>query len=522
MANETKDDLSCFKEAYEFICKNVSTGIVCANVDTHKVTCANPHFLKIAGYSQKTIAGKTLKELFNEQDLIRILKNIDSQKQIATFCVCGDQSKKSVVLKPFVLKSGNGKTREILIIVDTHSATEVDLQKKNELLAALTEINSKYISGVSIQQVFNDLLSVLIKLTESEFGFIGEVKYAPYGKPYLKVHSFVNIHWHPDTIKLYEEYVNYGLEFHNLDNLFGAVITSREVVISNNPDKDPRAKKSLPPGHPELKSFLGLPLRKGNSVVGVAGVANRSGGYSPDIIEYLTPFLSTSANLIEAARVESLKREAELALKKALEEKIVLLRELHHRVKNNFQVISSLLNIHLNRAKDEKTSKTIENIKNRIGAMAVVHEMLYKADELASVDMADYIKRITDNLLPSLRADSSRLKIELNIEHLRLGIDRAVALGMVLSELISNSILHGFPGKLSGKIYVELNSNPQGYLNLIVADTGVGLPEGFSIERLNSLGLNLCSQIIRKYNGQINFSQSPTYKTIVNITLLSN
>ncbi|MGB9603457.1 MAG: histidine kinase dimerization/phosphoacceptor domain -containing protein, partial [Limisphaerales bacterium] len=296
----------------------------------------------------------------------------------------------------------------------------------------------------------------------------------------------------------------------------------RDVVISNNPEKDPRAAKAMPVGHPEIKSFLGLPFKKGNTVVGVAGVANRPGGYTPDIVEYLTPFMATCTTLIEAARVETSKRDVEASLKKSLDEKIVLLREVHHRVKNNFQVITSLLNIHLNRAKDETVAKNIENIRNRILAMAIVHEMLYRTDDLSRVNMADYLKRISINLFQSSRVDSSRIKLKLNIEPIQLNVDKAVAIGIIANELLSNSILHAFPGGLNGEIYVELAAKPGAGLVLTIADNGVGLPEGFSIDQLNSLGLQICSQFLSNYNGKITFSSSDTYRTIFTATIPFN
>ncbi|MGC9036753.1 MAG: histidine kinase dimerization/phosphoacceptor domain -containing protein, partial [Verrucomicrobiia bacterium] len=482
----------------------------------------NDHFLNLSGYSSKGIAEKKLSEIFYELDFVSISKTDKQQTFIDTFCICSDLSKKSVRLKPFITTSDNGKPEYVLIIVDVNYTVQVDIKKKNELLVALTEINLKYIAGVSLQSIFNELLEVLIKLTQSEFGFIGEVKYAPYGRPYLKVHSFTNIMYTPETQKLYEEYSRYGLEFHNLDNLFGAVITSRDVVISNNPEKDPRAAKAMPVGHPEIKSFLGLPFKKGNTVVGVAGVANRPGGYTPDIVEYLTPFMATCTTLIEAARVETSKRDVEASLKKSLDEKIVLLREVHHRVKNNFQVITSLLNIHLNRAKDETVAKNIENIRNRILAMAIVHEMLYRTDDLSRVNMADYLKRISINLFQSSRVDSSRIKLKLNIEPIQLNVDKAVAIGIIANELLSNSILHAFPGGLNGEIYVELAAKPGAGLVLTIADNGVGLPEGFSIDQLNSLGLQICSQFLSNYNGKITFSSSDTYRTIFTATIPFN
>jgi PAS domain S-box-containing protein len=151
-------------------------------------------------------------------------------------------------------------------------------------------------------------------LTQSEYGFIGGILHTGEGEPYLKTYAITNIAWNDETRKLYDEYASQGLEFHNLNTLFGAAMTSGDTVLSNDPATDPRSG-GLPEGHPPLNAFLGLPIYSGDEMVGMAGVANRPGGYSDETVSYLQPYIVACANIIEAHRNMQLRKRAESALR---------------------------------------------------------------------------------------------------------------------------------------------------------------------------------------------------------------
>ncbi|MDJ0658522.1 MAG: PAS domain S-box protein [Crocosphaera sp.] len=210
---------------------------------------------------------------------------------------------------------------------------EIQLKKSHQLLQAISLAQSQFIADALPTVLFNDLLENLLNLTESEYGFIGEIFYSdrgePYleethmkvrGNPYLKTHALTNIAWNEETRKFYDENAPQGMEFHNLKTLFGAVITTGKPVIANDPNSDPR-RGGLPEGHPSLDAFLGLPFYHDNQLVGMVGVANRPGGYDQDVIDYLQPFLTTCANLIKGYRNERNRQQAEQA-KEASEKKL--------------------------------------------------------------------------------------------------------------------------------------------------------------------------------------------------------
>ena len=195
--------------------------------------------------------------------------------------------------------------------------TEEQLESSYRLLNAIKKAQSIFIVEPTSKQVFDGLLSDILDLTQSKFGFIGEILFNSEGKPFLKTHTITNIAWNKETQELYNKYAGLGLEFHNMDTLFGEVILTGKPVISNNPSKDSR-RGGLPKGHPPLNSFLGLPFYHRQNLIGMVGMANRPEGYQENLIEYLQPFLGTCSNLIQALKNDQRRKKAEAALTETL------------------------------------------------------------------------------------------------------------------------------------------------------------------------------------------------------------
>ncbi len=186
---------------------------------------------------------------------------------------------------------------------------EDGLRSSNRMLEHLSRAQLLFIKDTDPGRVFGELLDSLLELSRSEYGFIGRILRTPEGIPYLKSDAISNIAWNEATRALFAERAP-NLEFKNLETLFGAVITSGQPVISNDPATDPR-RSGPPPGHPPLRAFLGLPIHHDDELLGMVGVANREGGYDPTVVEYLQPFLITCANIFESCRNDERVRQAE-------------------------------------------------------------------------------------------------------------------------------------------------------------------------------------------------------------------
>jgi len=178
-----------------------------------------------------------------------------------------------------------------------------------QLLVEISRIQEMYIRDQDPEQIFEQLLSVVLRLTESEYGFIGEIHHELDGTPFLKTHAITNIAWTDDLRSWFDENAPDGLEFKNLETLFGAVMVDGRVVLANEPSKDPRAG-GIPEGHPPLLAFLGMPFFGGEEMVGMVGLANRPGGYDQHIVDLLQPILTTCSAIIVSVRSDRQRRQA--------------------------------------------------------------------------------------------------------------------------------------------------------------------------------------------------------------------
>jgi PAS domain S-box-containing protein len=192
-------------------------------------------------------------------------------------------------------------------------------QERTEvLLEAIRKAQTDFIVDADRRAVFDHLLTTLLDVTESEYGFIAELLTRADGEPYLKSRAITNIAWDETTRRFFDENAAAGLEFYNPRSLFGAVITTGKAVIANSPSTDAR-RGGLPPGHPPLRAFLGLPLYRSDKMIGVIGVANRPGGYDEAMGAFLAPLLATCTNLIEASRIDADRRATEDQMRALLE-----------------------------------------------------------------------------------------------------------------------------------------------------------------------------------------------------------
>ncbi len=191
---------------------------------------------------------------------------------------------------------------------------EAQMARQRHLIETISHAQSSYIAGVDPLKFFKGMLPNILDLADSEFGFIAEKRLDDSGNPYLKLFAQTNITWDDASRAFFEENVADGLEFHNLNNLFGHVIHSGEAVISNDPAHDSRSS-GVPGGHPPLNSFLGIPIYLGTRLLGMVGLANRQGGYDESVVELLTPILGTCAQIFNAINKEDEQRNIASELK---------------------------------------------------------------------------------------------------------------------------------------------------------------------------------------------------------------
>lgn len=225
--------------------------------------------------------------------------------------------------------------------------------------------------------------------------------------------------------------------------------------------------------------------------------------------------LAQEKSRLEATQEEVLRSEQ--AIRASLHEKEVLLREVHHRVKNNLQLIASLLNLQARSFGDERSRTMMEESQNRIHSIALVHETLYQSGELARINLGDYLRTLVQYLLESWIGVSGRIRLSVDAAKVELPIDVAIPCGLIVNELVTNALKHAFPYERSGSIGISVISETPGRMKLVVVDDGVGLPEGVDIGRSAGLGLQLVATLIRQLRGSVAVRRHPG--TTVELTL---
>lgn len=195
------------------------------------------------------------------------------------------------------------------------------------------------------------------------------------------------------------------------------------------------------------------------------------------------------------------RKHAEGKIKAALEEKEVLLKEIHHRVKNNMQVVSSLLDIQSDQILEEKSKDVFREIQNRVKSMALIHELLYRSSNIGRINFADYAHELVESVQSSFDTTTRNITVTMDIAPLLMGVETALPCGLIINELICNSIKHAFPNIKKGIISIGLSQTADHHLVLTVRDNGIAIPAGLVLSKTRSLGLTIVTMLVKQLQG---------------------
>lgn len=201
------------------------------------------------------------------------------------------------------------------------------------------------------------------------------------------------------------------------------------------------------------------------------------------------------------------RKNYEKQIKQSLNEKDVLLKEIHHRVKNNMQVISSLLNLQSRYIEDKNAFRVFKESQNRIKSMALIHEKLYQSEDLTKIDFSEYLRSLTFHLFHSYSVDQSTIGLSINSENVLFDIETSIPCGLIINEILSNSLKYAFPDGREGVINIDLHLKGEKYV-LIISDNGIGFPENLDFKDTETLGLRLVNILVNQINGVITLDKS--------------
>jgi PAS domain S-box-containing protein len=268
-------------------------------------------------------------------------------------------------------------------------------------------------------------------------------------------------------------------------------VRERRPVIHNDYLALPH-RKGLPPGHAHVQRELAVPIFRGGLIVAILGIGNKATEYTQQDIDTVAQFADMAWDVAEVKRAED-------RLKASLREKEVLLKEVHHRVKNNLQVISSLLNLQSARIADPTVRAAFFASQTRVRSMALIHEKLYRSEMLAGIDFGDYLRTVTGDLVRSY--STTNVTVEMETEVVHLPVDTAIPCGLIVNELISNALKHAFPPGTEGKLMIKVHRLSAAEVEFVVEDTGCGLPPTVDLKSMTSMGMTLVTSLTDQIGG---------------------
>jgi len=256
--------------------------------------------------------------------------------------------------------------------------------------------------------------------------------------------------------------------------------------------------------HPGLRATFTADPRSRPMGAGRDLNARRKDGSEFPVEIGLNPIDTEDGPMVLSAIVDiSDRKQKEERIRAALREKDILLGEIHHRVKNNLQIVDSLLDLQLSKLDDPIVAGMLRDSQSRIRSMVLIHQTLYQSNDFARVDFAAFLDSLVPTLVASYGLDSNRITLSLKVKEVQLPLNAAIPCGLIVNELVTNAFKHAFPGTRRGAIAIELADDGQGWIDLTASDDGIGLPSGLDLETTTSLGLQLVSLLTDQLGGSI-------------------
>jgi two-component sensor histidine kinase len=390
-----------------------------------------------------------------------------------------------------------------------------EMARSNSMILALSEVASLLDSTIDLYQVLDTLGKELKKVdmscmvgTFDDAKQVMKVEYLTFMEDTRRISQKFGLHW--------QEEMKIPRHLWPTDQALTKKVPTWDPAPIGNAyrmfpyiPKDLFIKAMRMVGWDLTEPVCYLPMTNDEDVIGILSVWGK--GLKQADIPALSIFANQVATAIKNTRLFmnaqkeiDERTQAELRIREALTEKEVLLKEVHHRVKNNLQVISSLLNLQAAEITDPNTLIALRESQNRVRSMALIHEKLYQSHDLAHIDFSTYLQSLVVSLAQSYRVKTNRVDIQVQAEKIFLDLDTAIPCGLMVNELVSNSIKYAFPGERSGKILVSFNHNSDHHYSLTVWDDGIGLPPEFDLANSSSLGLKLVNSLVRQIDGELN------------------
>ncbi len=516
--------LQASEKKYSTLVEKGNDGIVIIQGNCLKFV--NSKMVEMTGFKRDELIGKLFIDLLPERfrESVKELsgKRFAGEDEIEIISRTGGHIPVEINVTPIEYE---GKPADMAIFRDITERRQAEeaLSWEIEENAAISELSSTLLSTATIEDISELILDHAKRLTGSKYGYAG---YIDPDTGYLICAAMSRDIYDTCKIKYYNNIIK------NFKGLFGWVIINRKAILTNTPAGDPRST-GTPPGHIPIHRFLSAPALLRKNLIGQLSIGKKVGNKNHAIRyydsgklvgqlalansdrDYTDRDLSLIERLTDIYAIAINRHRAEVRIKQSLYEKEVLLREIHHRVKNNMQIISSLLSLQSRSMHEEKYKGLFVESQNRIMSMALIHEKLYQSNDLEKIDFKEYINDLVRSLFQSYEVYGS-IEPRIEVKDISLGIDYAIPCGLIVNELVTNSIKHAFPDGKKGEIFINFRSQDGGYIQFDVSDNGVGIPGDLDIDKTATLGLHLVILLAKnQLNGEIDLDRSSGTRFIV-------
>ena len=471
----------------------------------NKIKNINKVGLNLLGYGKSEIYGKDMKTIFSEDlNVFKVYKATESYiSNFETIMKAKDGSSIPVLMS---IAPINYSSQKLGILCVGSDITKLRKKESHKNLLTQQIIQRQETLLELSQKDLSKMPEGLQKITEASFKTLGVDQVSIWlfdpAKTKIICQDCYNGKTHEDGLILeaskYPRYFEAMKKFHNITaaNAQGYYYTSELNESYFKPNG--------------ICSLLDVPIWLEGELVGVLcheTFKTRHWKFEEQ------DFVSSLANLISLGLEASKRKKAEEDLKASLKEKEILMKEIHHRAKNNLTIISSLLNLQSRHINDKEALGVFRESQNRARSMALIHEKLYRSDNLRKIDFGEYIRSLTIELFNSYRA-SQGIELDMDIANIDLDINTAVPLALIVNEIVTNSLKYAFPDKKTGNVSVHFAKNDGG-LQLIVEDNGIGFPGDLDFRNTNSLGMQLVTSLTDQIKGNIKLERNEGTKFII-------
>jgi PAS domain S-box-containing protein len=477
------------EEKYRTVVNSANDGI--AIIQDEIIQFANPRLAQMGGYTPEEINGRPFADFLHRQELRGVQEvytgRMNGQKVPDKYELLLHRRNGDVLFVEVNSSLVTYRNRPAVLII-IRDATE--RKRTEKLKESIFRISEAAISSDSLEQLFQSIHRVISDLMPATNFYI-----ALYDEStgLLSFPYFVDEVDQPDEPKklgrgLTEYVLRTGKPLLASPEVFNQLTATGEVELVGAPSID----------------WLGVPLNIEGRTIGVLVVQTytegvRYGEEEKNILKFVSDQVAMAVH----------RKRTEAQIKAQLLEKDVLLKEVHHRVKNNMQVISSLLNLQSRRVKDPAVNEMFKESQRRIRSMALIHERLYRSSDLSRIEFSQYLRDLATHLFHSYQVDAARVQLKVEAQEVHLNINTAIPCGLIVNELISNTLKHGFPEGRKGRLEIGLSAVPEDGYAIRVEDDGVGFPEELDFRKTNTLGMQIVNTLVEQIGGRLELRRGP-------------